>query len=167
MAGGKLHNHNLKAQINMITITASEVIRRPIGEVFGYAGDYRNDTTWRKGVVEMRYEGASEPAAGVVPHEVMLNMGMRNTTVAEINEYIPNTRTAFRSISGPVPCHGYREFQENADGTNFTYVLTLEPRGAMRLLKPLLRTMFQKQVGEDVRRLKAKLEGTNRPTSSR
>ncbi|MCZ7557480.1 MAG: SRPBCC family protein [Bacteroidia bacterium] len=150
----------------MISITASEVIARPIREVFAYAGDYRNDTAWRKGVVEMRYEGRDEPAKGVVTFEVMRSMGMKNTTVAEITEYNPVARTAFRSISGPVPCHGFREFQESAEGTTFTYVLTLEPRGVMRLLKPMLRTMFQKQVGEDVRRLKAKLEHTNLQASS-
>jgi uncharacterized membrane protein len=161
----KSSNNHLKAQINVITITASEVIKRPIDEVFAYAGDYRNDTAWRRGVVEMRYEGADEAAEGVLTFEVMRSMGMKNTTVAEVNEYIPERRTAFRSISGPVPCHGFREFQESAEGTTFTYVLTLEPRGVMRLLKPLLRTMFQKQVGEDVRRLKAKLEHTNLQTS--
>lgn len=157
-AGGVLHNNNMKAQISMITITASETIRRPISEVFGYAGDYRNDITWRKGVVEMRYDGANAPAEGVRTHEVMHSMGMKNTTVAEITEYIPETKTAFRFISGPVPCHGYREFRETAEGTIFTYVLTLEPRGLIALLKPLMRGMFQKQVGDDVRRLKAKLE---------
>jgi hypothetical protein len=154
----KSSNHLLKAQISMLTITASEVIRCAIGEVFAYAGDYRNDTAWRKGVIELRYEGADAPAAGVVTHEVMLSMGMRNITVAKIHEYTPYTRTAFRSISGPLPCHGFREFQESAEGTTFTYVLTLEPQGAMRLLKPLLRTMFQKQVGADVRRLKSMME---------
>jgi uncharacterized membrane protein len=96
----------------------------------------------------------------------MLSMGMRNTTVAEIKEYVPNTKTAFRSISGPLPCHGFREFQESAEGTTFTYVLTLEPRGAMRLLKPLMKGMFQKQVGEDVRNLKAKLEQAQHTASS-
>lgn len=50
-----------------LRITASVNIRRPVGEVFAFAGDYENDPLWRSGVVEMRYETPGPYAPGRGP----------------------------------------------------------------------------------------------------
>jgi hypothetical protein len=141
----------------MIEIKVTEEIHRPVGQVFTFAGEYLNDPHWRKGVTAMAYETSGPPAAGSRTRETMESMGRRATTVAEVTEFSPS-RTAFRSLSGPVACYGYREFVATNLGTMFTYSLTLHPRGLLRLLEPLLRSMFVKQIKDDVRRLKALVE---------
>jgi len=105
----------------------------------------------------MAYERGNAPAVGVRTRETMRSMGSTAVTVAEIVEYSP-ARTAFRSLSGPVPCEGSREFVATADGTRFTYALTLRPGGFLRLLAPLLRWLFARNVRADLQRLKAQLE---------
>ena len=87
----------------------------------------------------------------------MRSMGRTAVTVGEVLEYSPS-RTAFRSLSGPVPCEGSREFVQGPAGTRFTYSLTLRPAGLLRLLEPLLRAVFARQVRADLRRLKLHLE---------
>jgi hypothetical protein len=84
-------------------------------------------------------------------------MGQTAVTVAEITAYSPS-RTAFRSLSGPVACQGSRQFAPSPNGTRFSYSLTLHPTGFLRLLQPVLRWVFAKQVRNDVLRLKKHLE---------
>ncbi len=142
----------------MFTISLSEDIHRPVAEVFKFAGDYANDPAWRAGVTAMTYEGSNSAAVGVRTRETMRTFGSTATTVAEITEYSAS-RTAFRSLSGPVACEGCREFIASPAGTTFTYTLTLHPAGAMRVIEPILRLIFLRQVRGDLRRLKARLEG--------
>ena len=61
--------------------------------------------------------------------------------------------------TGAVPCHGFRHVEVAGDGARVTYSLTLEMSGIMRLLSVVLRPLLERQVGGDMRRLKALLEG--------
>ncbi len=141
----------------MFTVIVSEDIMRSPAEVFAFAGDYRNDPAWRTGVVEMVLEGANSPAVGVRTRETMRSMGRTAVTVAEITAFV-ESRTGFRSISGPVPCEGTRDFVRNSSGTRMTYSLTLRPKGFLRLIEPLFAAVFRNQVAGDMRRLKRLLE---------
>ena len=141
----------------MIEVSCSEEILRSPDVVFEFAGDYANDPSWRAGVLSMVYETSGPPAIGARTRETMRGLGRTAVTVAEVTEYSPS-RTAFRSLSGPVPCDGSREFLATSAGTRITYSLTLRPTGALRVLEPLLRRLFAKRVRADVRRLKHHLE---------
>jgi hypothetical protein len=141
----------------MFTVSCSAEIRCSPDAAFEFAGDYANDPLWRKGVLAMSYASAGAPRVGATTHETMRSMGRTAVTVAEITEYSAS-RTAFRSVSGPVPCHGSRQFVANRTGTTFIYSLTLAPTGALLLLEPLLRWVLARQVRNDVLRLKDQLE---------
>ncbi|MDO9197652.1 SRPBCC family protein [Rhodoferax sp.] len=141
----------------MFTVSISEKIGRSPEAVFAFAGDYANDPLWRKGVLAMAYESSGPPGIGTRTRETMRSMGRTAVTVAEVTEY-STSRTAFRSLSGPVPCDGTREFVASGTGTVFTYSLTLRPVGFLRVLEPILKFVFLKQVRTDLRRLKLHLE---------
>jgi hypothetical protein len=145
----------------MFEVSCSEEIARPPDVVFAFAGDYANDPSWRAGVLSMVYETAGSPGAGSRTRETMRSLGTSAVTVAEVTEYSP-TRTAFRSLSGPIPCAGSREFMATPTGTRFTYSLTLQPAGALRVLEPLLKVVFARQVRADVQRLKHRLEAVSK-----
>ncbi len=144
----------------MFTVTVSEDIERPADDVFDFAGDFRNDPTWRTGVTEMILEGGNSPAVGGRTRETMRVMGRTAVTVVEITEF-SQARTAFRSLSGPVRCEGWRKFENTSSGTRMTYSLTLDPKGGQWLLQPVLVAVFRKQVAADMRRLKRMLETGN------
>jgi hypothetical protein len=141
----------------MFTVTASELIQRSPSMVFALSGDYANDPLWRRGVAEMVYETEGAPRAGSRTRETMRSLVGTTVTVAEVVTFGPS-RTAFRSLSGPVPCEGSRAWVAEGGGTRFTYSLTLRPEGAWRWLEPLLRWMLGRQVRDDVRRLRVRLE---------
>jgi len=141
----------------MFTISFSEEINRPLSEVFCFAGDYANDPVWRAGVAGMEYEGGKTAAVGVRTQETMRSLGRTAVTIAEITEHC-TTRTAFRSISGPVACEGSREFVGTPGGTRFSYSLTLRPEGFLRIIEPLLKLVFFWQIKGDMRRLRTHLE---------
>jgi uncharacterized membrane protein len=138
-------------------VSYSVEIGRPPEVVFAFAGDYANDPAWRKGVLGMAYETPGPPAVGTRTRETMRSLGSTAVTIAEVTEYSP-TRTAFRSLSGPIPCTGSREFASTSTGTRFTYSLTLRPAGVFRVLEPLLKRVLTGQIQADVRRLKQRLE---------
>lgn len=141
----------------MFTVSSSVEIQRPPQAVFAFAGDYANDPLWRAGVLGMVYDAGAPPAVGTRTRETLRSMGRTAVTVGEITDFSP-ARTAFRSVSGPVPCDGSREFAASAGGTLFTYTLRLHPAGPLRAIEPLLRWVFGRQVRADLRRLKHLLE---------
>jgi hypothetical protein len=141
----------------MFAISCSADIKCSPEAAFAFAGDYSNDPLWRTGVLAMSHEPANPPKVGSTTRETMRSMGRIAITVAEITEY-SSSRTAFRSLSGPVSCSGSRQFVASPTGTTFTYSLTLHPTGHLRLLEPLLRWLLARQVREDVLRLKNHLE---------
>jgi uncharacterized membrane protein len=142
----------------MITVACSIHIRRPPDAVFAFAADYRNDPLWRRGVVAMRCEPELEPALGVRTRETMKFCGLRAETLAEIIAWDVGRRTAFQTLSGPVPCSGRRLCEAEGEGTRFSYLLHLRPRGRWQWLSPLLGLLFQWQANGDLRRLRRQLE---------
>jgi uncharacterized membrane protein len=141
-----------------LRIVESVAIRRPVGEVFAFAGDYENDPLWRSGVVEMRYETPGGLRAGAWTREVMRILGGRATTVAEVVEHERDRRTAFESRGGPVPVWGNRTFEPAGGGTRFTYELSMRPGGPWAHLTPLLATVLRRRAARDLRKLKTLLE---------
>jgi uncharacterized membrane protein len=141
-----------------LRITASVNIRRPVGEVFAFAGDYENDPLWRSGVVEMRYETPGALRAGARTREIMRFPGGCVTTIAEIVECERDRKTAFESRGGPVPVWGGRTFEPVDGGTRFTYELSMRPGGPWALLSPVLATMLRRRAARDLRKLKTLLE---------
>jgi len=141
-----------------VRIVESVTVRRPVGEVFAFAGDYENDPIWRSGVVEMRYETPGGLRAGARTREVMRVFGGRATTVAEIVGFERNRKTTFESRGGPVPVRGSRTFESSGGNTRITYELSLRPGGLWALLSPVLATMLRLRAARDLRKLKALLE---------
>lgn len=142
----------------MITVRSSIEISRPVDQVFLYAGDYRNDIFWRKGVILMECEPSGMLQTGTITRETMLAFGNRNMTIAKITEYDPCKRTAFEALHGPIPCKGFRTFEPTPTGTRFTYSLTLRPSGWRSLMLPGLYPILARQIRHDLRRLAAILE---------
>ena len=81
---------------------SSILIRRAPPEVFAYVSDYARDPTWRTGVSEMLHDPPGEIQLGAKTHERMTFAGIRMINVAEIVEFEPGRKTAFKTIGGPL-----------------------------------------------------------------
>ncbi|CAG0992902.1 hypothetical protein ANAEL_02402 [Anaerolineales bacterium] len=77
--------------------------------------------------MSMVYETSGPPAVGTRTRETMRSMGSTAVTIGEVVEF-SSSRTAFRSLSGPIPCNGSREFSATPAGTKFTYFSIFVPQ---------------------------------------
>ena len=143
----------------MVTVQAAVVIGRPIEEVFAFAADFRNDVAWRGEVTELRYLTPDPIAVGSRELETARFFGRTARTETQVTEFEAPRRVAFEHISGPYRVRGSRTLEAVPEGTRFTFRLESEVSFAFeRLMVPLLGRLFQRQMDQNVARLKAILE---------
>lgn len=78
------------------------------------------------GVSEMLHGPPGEIHVGTKTQERMTFAGIRMINVAEIVEFEPGRRTAFKTIGGPLVATGRRLVEPVIDGTHFTYAAEVE-----------------------------------------
>ena len=106
----------------MIKIEHSQVINRPIEEVFDFVTDIEKAPQWRAGVVESK-KLSDEPKVGAKGSEVLQFMGRRIDSTYEITEYEPSTKFGFKVISGPIPMEGGYSFESVESGTKLAFTI--------------------------------------------
>ncbi len=136
-----------------------EINRSPV-DVWTVIADCSFDPEWRKGLSEMARDHAGGPAVGTKVHEVVRSSGRTYIVDTVVTDLNPGASYRF-SGSGPIGgLSGARTVQpEGNTGAVFTYEIELEPKGGMRLLRPVLGPMVRSRLKKDLIRLKALLEG--------
>lgn len=132
-------------------------IAAPVEKVFAFFTDPANEKSWRDSVREIAADGP--PAVGgVVRMTVNAPIGPGIKADIEITEYDAPNRYAFRGISGPVQPQGSYTLAPAGDGTEVTFVLSVELNGLKgKLLAPhVQKSMDAEMAGLD--RAKALLE---------
>lgn len=143
----------------MSQITKTILIQRPVEDVFAFVSNYENDPRWRSGVVEMQQTPRSTSQVGTTTSEKLRFVGMSFSTDAEVVEYIPNKKIAFRSTAAMTPAQGFREVLPSGENrTLFTYYLEVKFGGLFKLLAPVFVRDFEKRAENDLQTLKQLLE---------
>lgn len=142
----------------IISVTESIELRASPRLVFDMACDYRNDTMWRGTVDEMLVVPPGEPRVGSVTRELMRFLGKPMVTVAQVTRWAPGFESAFKVQSGLMAAEGYRRVESTPAGARFTYHVEARPAGHQKLLAPLMRWSFRRQVLKDLERLKGVME---------
>jgi uncharacterized membrane protein len=136
----------------MIKVEVSEVVRRPIEEVFAFVSDHRNDVRWQDGLLEVRLTPDGPVGVGTQVHEVRKFMGRRIESTGVITEFIPNRKSSRKTLDGPAEVEGYLEFEPVEGGTKVTQYMEMKSSGFMALAEPLvssgLRRGLQKNFGD-------------------
>ncbi|XWW44545.1 SRPBCC family protein [Fibrella sp. USSR17] len=143
----------------MITINVTELINRPVAEVFALAGNLENDLLWRTNL-SRRQTTPGQPYVGMTFQEAMNYQGSYFTITAVIESIEPNRRLTFRTVNTATNMQGQRLFEEVAPNqTRFTYELTIEPTGLYKLLPALTYELFSQQILRDLLTLKRIVTG--------
>jgi uncharacterized protein YndB with AHSA1/START domain len=136
----------------MIKVEVSTVIARPIEEVFAFVTDHRNDMRWQDGLLETTVTPNGPAGVGTRIHEVRKWMGRRIESTGIITEYIPNLKSARKTLDGPTEVEGYVAFEPGEGGTKVTQHMEMKPGGFMALAEPLvssgLRRAMEKNFGD-------------------
>jgi uncharacterized protein YndB with AHSA1/START domain len=143
----------------MAHIEESVQIDRPPAEVWDAITDYGYDLQWRNGLKEMTPDPPGGPRVGTKVHEVVRNSGRDYVADAEVTELDPGVSYKF-SGEGTIGgiAGGRRVEPDGGSGAIFTYEIVLTPKGAMRLLSPVLGRMARAGLKKDLRKLKELLE---------
>ncbi|MBE0477251.1 MAG: SRPBCC family protein [Coriobacteriia bacterium] len=102
-------------------IQGTITIERPIGEVWAFLQDLRNDFAWQADLLRETVLYNSPTGVGTKVRETRKGFG---ESTWEVTEVIPMRRVAYKSISSPIPYEGVYLFEEAAGATKFTLGLT-------------------------------------------
>jgi uncharacterized protein YndB with AHSA1/START domain len=142
----------------MMEVTDSVVINRPIHEVFAYAGDPSNDSSWATVMVESRMTSDGPLQKGSTLVEVLRFLGKRVETRCEVTEYEPDSRIAFTMEAVANKGRHERTFETAGDGTRVTLRSSGDSTGLFKLADPVLKRMGTRQMAADLGILKELLE---------
>ena len=145
-----------------VRIEEGVLIDRPAGEVWAAIADYGFDREWRDGLSEMTPDPPGPPMVGTKVHEVVRSSGRDYIADTVVTELEPGVSYRFAGEGTIGGLTGGRRVSPAADGrgSTFTYSIELEPRGAMRFLRPVLGSIVRSGLRKDLRRLKDLLEGS-------
>lgn len=135
-------------------MNASIEIDRSPEMVYGFVSNPENDVQWRTGVTESGLTSAPPLALG---SEGFAGAG-KQVSRWRVTAISPGSSVDWDLIDGPFTGTGGYRLEAAGDGTRFTLLADVEPKGAMRLLGPLFGRMGRKQNQADVAKLKGILE---------
>jgi hypothetical protein len=147
-----------------VTIRESIEITEPPATVWGAIADYGFDLQWRKGLTQMAPEPDRPAAMGTRVHEVVVTSGREYVADTIVTEFVAGTSYRFAGEGTIGGLSGGRSVEPRGDAASvFTYSIELEPRGKMRLLRPVLGPMVRSNLRKDLARLKKLLENGSAP----
>jgi uncharacterized membrane protein len=145
----------------MTHIERSIVIARPVDEVWEFVHDTTKDALWQTTLVESEKLTDGPMGLGTRVRERRHFLGLRIETAWEVTEYEPNTRSAIKAVSGPIPFSGGYLFEPLDAGTRFTVSGELDAHGLFKLAEPVFARITSRELEANLGHLKDLLEAEN------
>lgn len=142
----------------MSKIERSIVIDRPIGEVFRFVHEPRNDATWQTTLIESTQISDAPVGVGTQVRERRRFLGIQVEMTKEITEYQPSTKSAFRYVSGGAPFSGTFQLDALDGATRLTATGYVEGTGFFKIAEPLFTSMAGRELEASLGHLKELLE---------
>jgi uncharacterized membrane protein len=149
----------------MIHIEESIVIHRPIEEVFAFTSETKNLPLWQTDVLEARHTPEGPVQVGTKLTLVRAMMGRKIEGTSNIVEYVPPTRYAYQTISGPTVT-GVNTCEATPEGTKFTTSFDMQTGGLFSLADPLVARTIKRSVESGLANLRDLLESRAGAVSS-
>jgi hypothetical protein len=108
--------------------------------VFAYLADFKNDSSWRANVVEMKPLGQASDLGGIWSRQVEVRKvpGKVVESEAVITAFEPEQRIAVQRATGPIRPKATYRLEPNGTGTRLAFELDIALRGAAWLALPLV-----------------------------
>jgi hypothetical protein len=143
-----------------VRVEESVEIARAPAEVWDAIADYAFDLQWRNGLREMAPDPPGGPSPGTRVHEVVNSSGRDYVADTVVTDLDPGVSYRFAGSGTIGGLSGGRAVRADGSGGGavFTYTIELEPKGGMRLLRPVLGRFVRSGLKKDLLKLKALLE---------
>jgi carbon monoxide dehydrogenase subunit G len=143
-----------------VHVAESVEIARPAADVWAAIADYGFDLKWRKGLTDMTPDPPGPAAMGTKIHEVVRTSGRDYIAETVVTEFDAGSSYWFVGTGTIGALEGGRSVEPKGETASvFTYTVDLRPRGAMRLLRPILGSTVRSNLKRDLQQLKAMMEG--------
>jgi carbon monoxide dehydrogenase subunit G len=142
----------------MTKIERSILIDRPAEEVWEFVHDTANNLLWQTTLAESEKLTEGPMDVGTRVREVRHFLGLRIETTWEMTEYEPNSTSAIRGVSGPIPLSGRYRVEAVGDGTRFTVTGELDAHGLFKLAEPVFARIAGRELEANLGHLKDLLE---------
>ena len=139
----------------MSLITGTQIIKKPVEEVFAVVTDGASWADWNPTVRASRRLDAGPIGNGARFEWQLRGVG---TVVQEFQEFEPNTRVRFvthmkRAAGGHLFC-----FTTQGEGTRIDHEVEVRPKGMFLLFAPMMRLIGRKDLRDTANALQARLE---------
>ena len=141
----------------MVKVEHELTIDRPPAEVFAYLTDLTRIPEWQATAIEGRLE-SDRLEAGARAVEVRKFLGRRMESSLTVTAYEPDRHFAAEVVSGPVAFRVDHVLEASDDGTRLRFTIEGEPGGFFRFAEPVVERQVRRQVADDFRSLKMRLE---------
>src|SRR5712691_354027 len=121
----------------MTTIERSIVIDRPAEQVWEFVHDTTKDTLWQTTLVESQQLTDGPARVGARVREIRRFLGVRAELTRELTRYEPETRSSFKTVSGPVPMTGGYALDRVDRATRLTATGELDAHGFFKVAEPV------------------------------
>lgn len=142
----------------MINFNISTMIYRPIKQVFEYVSTPENDFQWQYGTLVSARLLEGEVGMGVHFRSVGHLMGHRAQSVFEVNEYEPNAKYGFKSLSGPLLSQISYTFDIDKGSTKVGVSMQANVVNSIQIAESVLEKWMKRQFKENLTMLKDLLE---------
>ena len=122
----------------MTHIEREVVINRPVEEVFDFLADGRNEPQYNAHMLRAQQVAEGPIGRGTQFRTEVTTNGRSMEMDYEITSYARPWRLAQRTIKGPLAVQSTVTFAPVPTGTSMRWVWEMEPRGAFKLLTPLV-----------------------------
>jgi len=143
-----------------VTRSISEItIERPVEEVFAVLTDVEQTGRWFPGNVEEHWTTPPPHGVGSMRHAVVKMGGRTTENDATVVEYDPPRRAVMKGISANAPFVAALDFEPAGAGTHVVVTTEFGFRGALRLLGPIVASLYGGMWSRGLRNLKRMMEG--------
>ena len=142
-----------------VDVRTKTVIRRPVDEVAGYAGDPGNAPEWYANIRSVDWLTPPPVVLGSRLAFVAAFLGRRLAYVYEVVQLEPGRRLVMRTADGPFPMETTYTWESTADGaTRMTLRNRGRPSGFAKVAAPVLAAAMRRATTADLARLRQLLE---------
>jgi hypothetical protein len=142
-----------------VDVLTETVIRRPVAEVAGYAGDPAHAPEWYTNIASVEWRTSPPVAVGSRMDFVATFLGRRLSYTYEVTELVPGERLTMQTAQGPFPMQTTYTWQAlDAGSTRMTLRNRGRPSGFSRLAAPFMAAAVRRANRADLAALRRLLE---------
>lgn len=142
----------------MFELNSNTIIYTPVKRVFDFISAPENDFQWQYGTLESVQLSEGTVSIGSLFRSIGHVLGRRNVGTFEVTEYEPNSKYAYRSLTGPLDSHTTFTLEISSGGTKVTISTRLNSLDPFILDKGGVEKKMKKQLKENLALLKGLLE---------